>query len=284
VAELRAQGDDALAPSSSELDLLDPDAVRATVGDLRPDQIFHLAALASVRRSWEDPRGTLLRNLEMTVNLLEAVRLEQPGASVLLASSSEVYGPPARLPVTESDPVRPQNPYAVSKAACELVGAQQADARGLRVVRTRAFNHAGPGQSDVYVVASLTRQVAEAEADGGDAVVLRTGNIDVSRDFTDVRDVVRAYTAAVGLDPGVYNVCSGRSISIREVIETVRANARIEVRHEVDPDRLRPHDVQEIRGSARLLEEATAWRPRIDFDRTVADALADWRLRLGVAR
>jgi GDP-4-dehydro-6-deoxy-D-mannose reductase len=284
VAELRAQGDDALAPSSSELDLLDPDAVRATVGDLRPDQIFHLAALASVRRSWEDPRGTLLRNLEMTVNLLEAVRLEQPGASVLLASSSEVYGPPARLPVTESDPVRPQNPYAVSKAACELVGAQQADARGLRVVRTRAFNHAGPGQSDVYVVASLTRQVAEAEADGGDAVVLRTGNIDVSRDFTDVRDVVRAYTAAVGLDPGVYNVCSGRSISIREVIETLRANARIEVRHEVDPDRLRPHDVQEIRGSARLLEEATGWRPRIDFDRTVADALADWRLRLGVAR
>jgi GDP-4-dehydro-6-deoxy-D-mannose reductase len=284
VAELRAQGDDALAPSSSELDLLDPDAVRATVGDLRPDQIFHLAALASVRRSWEDPRGTLLRNLEMTVNLLEAVRLEQPGASVLLASSSEVYGPPARLPVTESDPVRPQNPYAVSKAACELVGAQQADARGLRVVRTRAFNHAGPGQSDVYVVASLTRQVAEAEADGGDAVVLRTGNIDVSRDFTDVRDVVRAYTAAVGLDPGVYNVCSGRSISIREVIETLRANARIEVRHEVDPDRLRPHDVKEIRGSARLLEEATGWRPRIDFDRTVADALADWRLRLGVAR
>jgi GDP-4-dehydro-6-deoxy-D-mannose reductase len=284
VAELRAQGDDAPAPSSSELDLLDPDAVRATVGDLRPDQIFHLAALASVRRSWEDPRGTLLRNLEMTVNLLEAVRLEQPGASVLLASSSEVYGPPARLPVTESDPVRPQNPYAVSKAACELVGAQQADARGLRVVRTRAFNHAGPGQSDVYVVASLTRQVAEAEADGGDAVVLRTGNIDVSRDFTDVRDVVRAYTAAVGLDPGVYNVCSGRSISIREVIETLRANARIEVRHEVDPDRLRPHDVQEIRGSARLLEEATGWRPRIDFDRTVADALADWRLRLGVAR
>lgn len=284
MAELRAQGHDALAPSSSELDLLDPDAVRATVGDLRPDQIFHLAALASVRRSWEDPRGTLLRNLEMTVNLLEAVRLEQPGASVLLASSSEVYGPPARLPVTESDPVRPQNPYAVSKAACELVGAQQADARGLRVVRTRAFNHAGPGQSDVYVVASLTRQVAEAEADGGDAVVLRTGNIDVSRDFTDVRDVVRAYTAAVGLDPGVYNVCSGRSISIREVIETLRANARIEVRHEVDPDRLRPHDVQEIRGSARLLEEATGWRPRIDFDRTVADALADWRLRLGVAR
>jgi GDP-4-dehydro-6-deoxy-D-mannose reductase len=201
---------------------------------------------------------------------------------MVLASSGEVYGPPERLPVTESDPMRPQNPYAVSKAACELLGAQQADSRGLRVVRLRAFNHAGPGQSGDYVVASLTHQVAVAEAEGRDAVVLRTGNIELARDFTDVRDVVRAYADAVALDPGAYNVCSGRAIAIREVIDTLRARARIDVRQEVDPARLRPHEVKEIRGSAQLLEEATGWRPRIPFEQTVADALDHWRLDVGV--
>jgi GDP-4-dehydro-6-deoxy-D-mannose reductase len=263
---------------------LDSAATRATVRQARPDRIFHLAALASVGRSWERPRETLVGNIEMTLNLLEAVRLEHPEAAVLLTSSGEVYGPPTRLPVTESDPMRPQSPYAVSKAACELLGAQQSDAHGLHVVRTRAFNHAGPGQSDTYVVATLARQVAEAEAEGRDAVVLRTGNVDVARDFTDVRDVVRAYSAAVALEPAAYNVCSGRSVTIREVIEMLRASARIEVEHEVDPERLRPHEIQEIRGSARLLEEATGWRPQIELERTVADALDDWRTRVGTVR
>ena len=204
-----------------------------------PSVVFHLAALASVRRSWDDPRATVTENVEMTLNLLEAVRLEAPAATVVLAGSGEVYGPPERLPVDEYAPLRPQNPYAVSKAACDLLGGQYADAHGLRVVRTRAFNHAGPGQSDDYVVGTLTRQVAEAEAAGAAEVVLRTGNPDSARDFTDVRDVVRAYVAAAELDPGAYNVCSGRSLSVRELIELVRAEARLPVRHEVDPARVR---------------------------------------------
>ncbi len=266
-----------VAPDRDELDLLDAGAVRRALASARPARVFHLAALASVGRSWAEPRETLAANLEMTANLLEAVRVEAPGAAVVLVGSGEVYGPPERLPVDESAPLRPQNPYAVSKAACDLLGGQYADAHGLRVVRTRAFNHAGPGQPDDYVVGTLTRQVAAAEAAGEGEVVLRTGNPDSARDFTDVRDVVRAYEAAAKLEPGAYNVCSGRAASVRELVRLVSEEARLPVRHEVDPERVRAHDVPEVVGSAALFGERTGWRPEIPLAQTVADALDAWR-------
>ncbi len=176
--------------------------MRAAVREAAPAVVFHLAALASVGRSWEAPAETLTENVAMTAHVLEAVRLEAPEAAVVVVGSGEVYGPPARLPVDEDAPLRPQNPYAVSKAACDLLAGQYADAFGMRVVRMRPFNHAGPGQSDDYVVGTLTRQVAEAEAAGREEAVLRTGNPDSARDFTDVRDVVRAYVAAAALHAG----------------------------------------------------------------------------------
>jgi GDP-4-dehydro-6-deoxy-D-mannose reductase len=271
---------DAIAPSRAELDLLDAAAVRAAVREAAPAVVFHLAALASVRRSWAAPAETLTQNAAMTANLLEAVRLEAPWATVVLVGSGEVYGPPAVLPVDEESPLRPQNPYAVSKAACDLLAAQYADAFGMRVVRMRAFNHAGPGQSDEYVVGTLTRQVAEAEAAGREEVLLRTGNPDSARDFTDVRDVARAYVAAGSLDGGAYNVASGSAVTVRDLIELVRSASRLPVRHEVEPARMRPHDVPEVRGSSARLLEATGWRPEIPLERTVADALEDWRKRL----
>jgi GDP-4-dehydro-6-deoxy-D-mannose reductase len=270
----------AVAPSRDELELLDAAAVRAAVRDAAPSVVFHLAALASVGRSWEAPAETLTENVALTANVLEAVRHEAPEAAVVVVSSGEVYGPPERLPVEEGAPLRPQNPYAVSKAACDLLAGQYADAFGLRVVRMRPLNHAGPGQSDDYVVGTLTRQVAEAEAAGRDEALLRTGNPDSARDFTDVRDVVRAYVAAAGQPPGVFNVASGRAASVRELIELVRAAARVPVRHEVDPGRVRAHDVPEVRGSFERLREATGWEPEIPLERTVADALEEWRRRL----
>jgi GDP-4-dehydro-6-deoxy-D-mannose reductase len=250
------------------------------VAEAAPAAVFHLAALASVSRSWRAPHEVLAENVEMTVNLLEAVRLEAPDAAVVLVGSGEVYGPPERLPVDESAPLRPQNPYAVSKAACDLLGGQYADAHDLRVVRVRAFNHAGPGQSDEYVVGTLTRQVAEAELAGASEVVLRTGNPDSARDFTDVRDVVRAYTAATEIEPGAYNVCSGSAVTVRELIELVSAASSIPVRHEIDPERVRAHDVPEIRGSAERLRAATGWTPAFPLERTVADAIDAWRASL----
>jgi GDP-4-dehydro-6-deoxy-D-mannose reductase len=275
---------DAVAPSRAELDLLDADAVVAAVRSAAPAVVFHLAALAAVGRSWEAPAETLTRNVAMTANVLEAVRRWAPEAVLVFVGSGEVYGPPERLPVDESAPLRPQNPYAVSKAACDLLAGQYCDAFGMRVVRIRPFNHAGPGQSDDYVVGTLTRQVAEAEAAGRDEAVLRTGNPDSARDFTDVRDVVRAYVAAACGTAGVFNVASGRSVSVRELIELVRGVARLPVRHEVDEARVRAHDVPEVRGSAQRLRAATGWRPEIPLEQTVADALDAWRERLGSAR
>jgi GDP-4-dehydro-6-deoxy-D-mannose reductase len=271
-------GDGAVAPTREELDLLDGDAVRRALADARPECVFHLAAHASVARSWEDPANVLRDNLAMTVNVLEALRQEAPDAVTVVMSSGEIYGPPERLPVDESALLRPQNPYAVSKAACDLLAGQYADAHGLRVLRMRAFNQAGPGQSDEYVVGTITRQVAEAEAAGGG--VVRTGNPDVARDYTDVRDTVRAYVAALSVPTRAYNVCSGRSATVREVIEHARRAARVEITHEVDPVRVRAHDVPEVRGSAAALAEASGWSPAIPLEQTVADALDYWRARV----
>jgi len=271
--------DGATAPTREELDLLDGEAVRQAVAAAAPERVFHLAALASVGRSWEDPHAVLRDNLDMTLNLLDAVRHEAPEAAVVVASSGEIYGPPERLPVTESDPLRPQNPYAVSKAACDLLAGQYADAHGLRVVRVRAFNQAGPGQSDEYVVGTIARQVALAEAGGAGAALVRTGNPQSARDFTDVRDTVRAYVRASELPADVYNVCSGRATRVSALVELAARAARVNVRHEVDAERVRRHDVPEVRGSAERLAEASGWRPEIPLEQTIADAIDYWRER-----
>jgi GDP-4-dehydro-6-deoxy-D-mannose reductase len=148
------------------------------------------------------------------------------------------------------------------------------------VVRVRAFNQAGPGQSDEYVVGTITRQVAEAEASGAHSALVRTGPLELARDFTDVRDTVRAYISAAGLPAGAYNVCSGRATSVGGIVELARQAAPIEVRHELDPARVRAHDVPEVRGSAERLSEASGWAPEIPLEQTVADAIDYWRERL----
>jgi GDP-4-dehydro-6-deoxy-D-mannose reductase len=269
------------APSKEELDLCDAEAVRAVLGDIAPATVFHLAAFSSPRLSWEHPAGALLGNLEMTLNVLEAVRHEAPGARVVLVGSGQVYGAPDALPVTEDAPLEPGNPYAVSKAACDLLGRQYAEAFEMRVARMRPFNHAGPGQTDEYVLSTLAKQVAEAEAAGQDECVLRTGNPESARDFTDVRDVVRAYVLAAEIGSGAFNVCRGSATSVAELIEMVRAHSRVPVRHEVDPALLRAHDTPVLYGSRERLTEACGWKPQIPLEQTVEDTLDWWRGRLG---
>jgi GDP-4-dehydro-6-deoxy-D-mannose reductase len=293
---LRAEGVDCLAPSRRELDLRDGDAVAAFVGEAAPAAVIHLAALSSVARSWERAGETLLGNVEMTLNLLEAVRGGAPEAAVVLVDSGQVYGVPDELPVTEAAALRPGSPYAVSKASCELLGSQYARAHGMRVVQMRSFNHAGPGQSEEYVLSSLTRQIAAAEVEGRSECVLRTGNPDSARDFTDVRDVVRAYylvadrEAGAFDDPGseatedpgsrVFNVCSGKAVSVSELVEAASACAQIPVRHEVDESLVRANDIPTLYGSHDRLTEACGWKPEIPLERTVLDALGWWRMRL----
>jgi GDP-4-dehydro-6-deoxy-D-mannose reductase len=266
---------------SQGVDLLDPEATRRAIAEAAPAIVYHLAAKASVRRSWEEPRRALAGNLEMTLNLLEAARAEAPEARVVVVGTGEVYGPPDRLPVDESAPLHPQNPYAVSKASAELLAGFYADAHGMNVVRTRAFNHAGPRQSDVYAIASFAKQVAEGRLRGDDPIRVVSGNPDVRRDFTDVRCVTRAYRLlAAEADPGVYNVCSGKSPSIAEIIALLGEVIGAQIDHQVDPQRLRAHEVHEIRGSHDHLTAATGWEPQIPFEQTLADAVAWWEQEL----
>jgi GDP-4-dehydro-6-deoxy-D-mannose reductase len=274
LAALCAQeGDEVVLLSRSRgIDLRDAAATARAVAEARPDVVYHLAAQAHVGRSWEDPAATLRDNVDMAVNVFEAVRAGAPDATVLFASSGEVYGPPAELPVTEAAPLRPQNPYAVSKAATDLLARFYADAHGLRVVVARAFNHAGPGQEPVYAIASFARQVAQG-------TVVVTGNPDTRRDYTDVRDVVRAYRmlAAAGEPGAAYNVCSGRTASAAELVRMLAEQAGVEVEHRVDPKLVRAHEVMEIRGSNDRVRAATGWEPRIPLDRTLAETVEWWR-------
>lgn len=277
---LRAGGQKTLVPSKQELDLRDEGAVRGAIADAVPAAVFHLAAFSSPRLSWERPGDAFLGNLQMTLNVLEAVRHEAPAAHVVLVGSGQVYGEPSELPVCEDAPLEPGNPYAVAKAAGDLLGRQYAEAHGLRVVRMRPFNHAGPGQADEYVVSSLAKQVAEAEAAGRDECLLVTGNPESARDFTDVRDVVRAYALAAEAGAGVFNVCSGRATRVADLVEMVCDHARLPVHHEVDPALLRDHDTPVLYGSHDRLTEICGWNPETPLEKTIGDTIEWWRAQV----
>ena len=289
VAACEADGETVVRLARSEgdvqADLTDADAAREAVASVRPDVVYHLAAAAQVAQSWREPAETVHSNLAMTHHLLDAIRHEAPEAVVVLASSGEVYGPPATLPVSEDAPLRPQNPYAVSKAASDLLGGFFADAHKLRVIRARAFNHAGPGQEPVYAIASFARQVAAGLEAGEDPVRVVTGNPEARRDYTDVRDVVRAYRElAARREPGVFNVCSGRPASAAELVVALGLTTGVSVDHQVDPALVRAHEVMEVRGSYAHLNAITGWEPEFALERTLADTVAWWREELRAGR
>jgi GDP-4-dehydro-6-deoxy-D-mannose reductase len=272
-------------PEASYLqaDLREAAPTRAAVEQAAPDWVFHLAAAASVAKSWQEPAETVAVNVLSTVNLLEALRVAAPAARVLVAGSGEQYGEPVRLPMDEQHPQRPRNPYALSKAATDLTAGFYADTHGMHVVRGRAFNHAGPGQADLYVSASFARQIAEAEARSpGGTVEVVTGNLETRRDFTDVRDVVRAYWLLLeGAAPGAYNICRGESVRTADILAILSREARVEVEQRTDPQLVREGEVMEIRGTHDKLTEATGWMPEIPLEITLRDTLDWWRERAG---
>ncbi|MBE2318407.1 GDP-mannose 4,6-dehydratase [Solirubrobacter sp. CPCC 204708] len=279
VAACEAAGDTVLpAPRSAQANLADPAVARRLVAEARPDVVYHLAARAHVGESWADPLGTLADNVAITANLMEAVRHEAPEAVVVSVGSGEEYGPPETVPTTEDAPLRPQNPYAVSKASSGLVARFYADAHGLRVIHARAFNHSGPGQKTLYAIANFAMQIAKGLDAGEPSITVGTGNLDTRRDYTDVRDIVRAYRLlAERGEPGVFNVCSGVSRSARELIAALSEIAGVPVAPEVDPAKLRAHEVMEIRGSHERLRAATGWAPEIPLEQTLRDTLASFR-------
>lgn len=255
------------------LDILDRAATRDAVAAFGPTVVHHLAALASTGRSWQDPARCVADNQATTWNILEAVRGEAPDATVVIACSGESYGAPRSLPVDESQPLAPATPYAVAKTVSDLIGGLYAEAHGLKVIRARAFNHVGPGQGSDFLLGSLCAQVRAQSKSS--PVTLKTGGAATRRDYTDVRDVVRAYRLlAQEASPGAFNVCSGRSLSTAEIVALVGKAGGFEVVHEVPVELVRPHETADICGDPSKLTAATGWEPRIPIEQTVADALA----------
>jgi GDP-4-dehydro-6-deoxy-D-mannose reductase len=251
-----------------EGDVLDAEALRPAVR--RVDAVVHLAAESSVGASWDDAYRAWHVNVDGTVNVLSAVRAEQPDARVLVTSTCEVYGNAARIPTPEDEPVRPLSPYARSKAAAELACASS----GLELVVSRATNHDGPGRDDRFAVGSWTRQLARLEAEGGGTLFV--GDLSAERDILDVRDVCRAYRLLLdrAVPAGTYNVASGRSVPMARVVEALVGLARVPVKVELDESRVRPVEIPRLAGDPSRLQAATGWRPEIPLEQTLADTLA----------
>jgi GDP-4-dehydro-6-deoxy-D-mannose reductase len=263
------------------LDITDAERLRALVDRARADAVYHLAGWSDVGASWNADREVFRTNAEGTLSLLLACRDAGVGR-VLVVSSADVYGivEESALPITEDFPMRPVTPYAASKASADLLALQAFLGRGTATIRVRAFNHLGPGQSDRFVAPGIAARIARNERDGGDTVPV--GNLTPRRDFTDVRDVVRAYRLLVEhAEPGqAYNVCSGTDVAIADLAAQLLAMATRPMHLEIDADLVRPIDVPVLRGDHRRLTEATGWAPEIPLERTLADLLDDYRTRV----
>jgi GDP-4-dehydro-6-deoxy-D-mannose reductase len=268
------------------VDLRDGAAIRHFIRQIKPDHIYHLAAQASVGESWRNPWETLESNLRAQLNLFEAVLAEGLAPRILIIGSMEEYGRvlPDDLPLDEQQPFRPDNPYSVSKIAQDMLGLQYHLSHQLPIVRVRPFNHIGPRQGNRFVAAAFASQIAAIEA-GAQPPVLKVGNLTARRDFTDVRDMVAAYRLALeqGQAGDVYNLGSGRSHSIQELLDILLSLARCPIAVETDPERLRPSDNPNVVCDAGKFHALTGWRPVIPFEQSLKDLLDYERARVRVS-
>jgi GDP-4-dehydro-6-deoxy-D-mannose reductase len=265
-----------------ECDLRDATSTFETIARVRPQWIFHLAAQSFVPTSWIAPTESLTTNVLAQLNIFEAVRRLELDCRIQLACSSEEYGMvyENEVPIRETNPLRPLSPYAVSKVAQDMLGYQYWMSWKMQCVRTRGFNHEGPRRGSVFVGSGFARQIADIEK-GRKPPVMMVGNLESVRDFTDVRDMVRAYWLALEkCESGeVYNICTGRGYKIADVLEMLLGMAKIKVEVKQDPARLRPSDVPILIGDASRFVQATGWKPTIPFEQTLRDMLDYWRAR-----
>lgn len=265
-----------------ECELTDANSVDKLIKQVNPERIFHLAAQSYVPASWHSPQATLHTNIVSELNLFESIR--GTDTRIQLSGSSEEYGlvRPEETPILESNPLRPLSPYGVSKVAQDMLGYQYNQSYGLYVIRTRAFNHTGPRRGDVFVTSNFAKQIASIEKGLAEPFV-KVGNLEAKRDYTDVRDIVRAYWLTLDgkCTPGeVYNICSGNCWAIQEVLDYLLSISKVKVQVVVDPERLRPSDVPILQGDCTKFSQACQWKPEIPIKQTLSDLLDYWRERL----
>ena len=267
----------------TDADLLDSHSPYATISHIKPDYIFHLAAQSFVPTSWVSPSVTLEVNIVGSANLFEAVRQANIDPVIQIACSSEEYGlvHDNEIPIKETNPLRPLSPYAVSKVAMDYLGYQYHQSYKVRVVRTRGFNHTGPRRGETFVTSNFAKQIALIEK-GKQDTVIRVGNLDAERDWTDVRDMVRGYLLAVEkCDSGeVYNICSGRGVKVADMLNLLLSFSKAKVKIEEDPSRMRPSDVPILIGDNSKFVAKTGWHAEIPFEKTMEDLLNYWRERV----
>ncbi len=266
-----------------DLDILHSDAVEGLLMEVRPDFIFHLAAQASVGLAWAKPELTIDINIKGSLHVMEAVRGLYFKPRILMIGSGEEYGHilPGETPISEDNLVRPGNIYAVTKACQNMTSAIYYKAYDIQTIMVRAFNHMGPGQTPAFVVSDFCKQAAEIEK-GLREPVMRVGNLEAMRDFTDVRDVVRAYAALIkkGVPGETYNVGSGKAVSIRSILDMIISLSKAEISVETDPAKIRPVDIPIIEADTRKIREATGWQPEIPLEKTISDTLDYWREKI----
>jgi GDP-4-dehydro-6-deoxy-D-mannose reductase len=266
-----------------DADLLDSHSLYTILTEIKPDYIFHLAAQSFVQSSWASPANTIEINVVGTVHLFEAIRRAGIEPVIQIAGSSEEYGLvyPDEVPVKEENPLRPLSPYAVSKVAMDYLGYQYYQSYKMKIVRTRAFNHTGPRRGEVFAESNFAKQIALIEK-GKQEPVIFVGNLEAERDYTDVRDTIRAYLLSVQkCDYGdVYNIATGKAVKIKKVLEILLSMSKIKVEIKEDKSRLRPSDVPILIGDATKFRKATGWKPEIPFEKTMEDLLNYWRSRV----
>jgi len=270
-----------------DCDLTDPSGVQEMIEQIKPTIIFHLAAQSFVPTSWTNPASTLTDNILMQLNIFEAVRHLKLDPTIQIALSSEEYGMvyPDEVPIREGNPLRPLSPYAVSKVAQDMLGYQYHQSHGLKVIRTRAFNHEGPRRGEVFVTSNFAKQVAEIEL-GLRLPVINHGNLDAKRDWTDVRDMVRGYLLSVKkCTPGEdYVLASGVTRTVKEMLDYLLSLSKVKIECKLDPTRLRPSDVQVLLGDPSKFKKATGWEPRFTFEQMMTDLLNYWREELATKK
>jgi GDP-4-dehydro-6-deoxy-D-mannose reductase len=262
------------------LDILKKDDIKPLLEEIRPDVIYHLAAQSSVALSWKRPQLTAEINVVGTINVLEAVRESGIKPRLLLIGSGEEYGfiRPEACPLNESEPLRPGNIYAATKACQGMIGEIYARAYDMDIVMVRAFNHSGPAQAPIFVISDFCRQIAEAEK-GLREPVMKVGNLSAKRDFTDVRDVVRAYRllGEHGVSGRTYNVGRGKAVEIQYILDTALSMAKVPITVTTDPARMRASDIPVIEPDTALIYSDTGWKASITMEQTIADTLEYWR-------
>lgn len=265
------------------LDILNYDSIVRLLSTIKPEYIFHLAAQSSVAYSWKNPKLTVDVNINGTINLLNAVKEVSPQSRVLLIGSSEEYGSVQTKDglINEEHKLSPSNIYAMTKVSQEMIGKIYADAYSMNIIMVRAFNHIGPKQSASFVVSDFCKQVAEIEKGMRDAVI-KVGNLSARRDFTDVRDIVRAYAEIIqfGERGQVYNVGSSKAIEIRKILDMIISQVQCDVKVEIDPIKLRPVDTPVIEADISKLQKQIDWKPKYSIKDTIADTLNYWRLNI----